>query len=50
MLEGYSDWITIMSDNKSTSNWIFTLDRYIHEYVVIVIFVFEEYCFIKFIK
>ena len=27
MLEGYSDasWITSVSDNKSTSGWIFTL-------------------------
>ena len=52
MLEGYSDasWITTISDNRSTFGWIFTLGRYIHEYVVIMIFVFEEYCFIKFIK
>ena len=52
MLEGYSgaSWITIVSDNKSMSGWIFTLGRYIHEQVVIMIFEFREYCFIKFIK
>ena len=52
MLEGYSgaSWITTVSDNKSTSGWIFTLGRYIQEQVVIMIFEFREYCFIKFIK